>query len=200
MFRLGHASESKLASLLDQARTSEPTYAAVGASRRGDLPPGFHHDRSEIRLGDGSSFERAREGLRRWQAHVGAGASVHPEGAPIDGATVLVIIGFGPLQAIAPCRVVYVVDDQDRFGLAYGTLPGHPERGEEAFVVARDGDDTVFRITAFSRPADLLTAWAHQSPDAFSVASPVATFRHSPGTSLPRRRSSSTRARSCGSQ
>jgi len=31
-------------------------------------------------------------------------------------------------------------------------LPGHPERGEEAFVVERRTDGTFFSITAFSRP------------------------------------------------
>lgn len=74
-----------------------------------------------------------------------------------DRATVLVTIAAGPLQVIVPCRVLYVDHEADRFAFAYGTLPGHPERGEEAFVVERHGGDTVFRIIAFSRPADLAT-------------------------------------------
>lgn len=40
-------------------------------------------------------------------------------------------------------------------GFAYGTLPGHPERGEEAFVVERAGIAATFSIVAFSRPAAL---------------------------------------------
>lgn len=36
-----------------------------------------------------------------------------------------------------PTRVVYLVDEADRRGFAYGTLPGHPERGEELFLVER---------------------------------------------------------------
>ena len=36
-----------------------------------------------------------------------------------------VIVHLGPVRA--PCRVVYVVDEPDRRGFAYGTLPGHPE-------------------------------------------------------------------------
>ena len=39
-----------------------------------------------------------------------------------------------------PCRVVYVVDEPDRRGFAYGTLPGHPESGEELFLVRYDPD------------------------------------------------------------
>lgn len=54
-----------------------------------------------------------------------------------------------------PARVVYVIDEPDRKGFAYGTLPGHPERGEEAFVVERRADDSVWLvIRAFSRPSN----------------------------------------------
>ena len=47
-----------------------------------------------------------------------------------------VIVHLGPVRA--PCRVVYVVDEPDRRGFAYGTLPGHAESGEERFVVRYD--------------------------------------------------------------
>ncbi len=46
------------------------------------------------------------------------------------------------------------MNERHRRGLAYGTLPGHPERGEEAFVIEQHGDGAVtFAITAFSTPA-----------------------------------------------
>ena len=54
-----------------------------------------------------------------------------------------------------PTRVVYVIDEPDRKGFAYGTLPGHPERGEEAFVVERRADESVWlTIRSISRPAN----------------------------------------------
>jgi uncharacterized protein (UPF0548 family) len=53
-------------------------------------------------------------------------------------------------------RVVYVVDEPQHFGFAYGTLPGHPEQGEEPFDVLRDRERLVFRVVAFSRPRDPL--------------------------------------------
>ena len=57
-----------------------------------------------------------------------------------------------------PCRVVYVIDEPSRRGFAYGTLPGHPESGEEAFIVEIDETDEVW----FSvRP---LPAQARSSP------------------------------------
>lgn len=58
----------------------------------------------------------------------------------------------------APCRVVSVVSEPDRRGFAYGTLPGHPESGEELFSVRYDpADDTAYaQVREFSRPA---TRW-----------------------------------------
>ena len=68
----------------------------------------------------------------------------------------IVIARVGPVHALAPCRIVYTIDEPNRFGFAYGTLPGHPECGEEAFTVDRDEHDrATFSIVAFSRPADL---------------------------------------------
>ncbi|HEV8560641.1 MAG TPA: DUF1990 family protein [Actinophytocola sp.] len=43
----------------------------------------------------------------------------------------------------APGRVVHVVEEEHRRGFAYGTLPGHPECGEEAFLLERHADGTV---------------------------------------------------------
>ena len=57
-----------------------------------------------------------------------------------------------------PCEIVYVLDEPNRAGFGYGTLPGHVQRGEEAFLVERDQQDRVwFRVTAFSRPARWIT-------------------------------------------
>lgn len=70
-----------------------------------------------------------------------------------------------------PCRVVSVIDEANRQGFSYGTLPGHPECGEELFVVERRPDGTLeFVVTAFSRPASLMaraggpvTRWAQRT-------------------------------------
>ena len=69
-------------------------------------------------------------------------------------------LGWGAVGVNAPVRVVYVVDEGGRKGFAYGTLPGHPESGEEAFVVdlGQDGRVTL-TISAFSRPSSLLARW-----------------------------------------
>lgn len=46
--------------------------------------------------------------------------------------------------------------ERDRAGFAYGTLPGHPESGEELFLVERGAGEVRFPVSAFSRPATLL--------------------------------------------
>ena len=64
---------------------------------------------------------------------------------------------FGPLRIVAPTRVVYVIDEPDRRGFAYGTLPGHPESGEEVFIVERQAGSTSVEVRAFSRPGRWFT-------------------------------------------
>jgi uncharacterized protein (UPF0548 family) len=56
-----------------------------------------------------------------------------------------------------PCRVLEVIDEPRRQGFAYGTLPGHPEAGEERFILEQlDDGHILFTITAYSRPASTL--------------------------------------------
>jgi uncharacterized protein (UPF0548 family) len=135
------------------------TYPEVGATRAGALPDGYGRVHRDVSLGSGPMvFERAAAALFDWRMHRGAGLSVlHSSGAATPGSVVVLRVGWGPVGHTIPCRVVYVVDEADRRGFAYGTLPGHPERGEEAFTVVRDGSGEVrFQIRAFSRPATLV--------------------------------------------
>ena len=80
-----------------------------------------------------------------------------PDGAAfvVPGDTARLRIPFGPFRVVAPARVVYVIDEARRKGFAYGTLAGHPESGEEAFIVEQTDDGSVWlEIRSFSRPAN----------------------------------------------
>lgn len=157
MFRIGRVSEEALAVIAAAAESSTVTYDGIGASLTDQFPSGYRHDRHEIRLPQRPDvFAIAVLGLQQWAAHVGAGMIVAPSSPPEEGATVGVAARVGALTAVAVCRVISVVDEPHRYGFAYGTLHGHPERGEEAFVVEQSGVDAVFKIAAFSRPAELL--------------------------------------------
>ena len=161
MLRFGSLGETRARSLLDEQARELLTYPEVGGTRLTELPSGYTHDRYSVPLG-GGVFERAKRGIREWRAHTGAGVEVFPSGAPIDPDTNVVLgIRFGRLHAIAACRIVYVCDEANRFGFAYGTLPEHPERGEESFIIEQDAAGEVrFTITAFSRPASAITRLA----------------------------------------
>ena len=103
-------------------------------------------------------FDAAGETLLTWGMHTAAGLPV--TGSPARGRrepTVVLALGRAPARLLIPCRVIYTITEHDRRGFAYGTLPGHPEAGEEAFLIDLDADDRVnFTVRAFSRPANRL--------------------------------------------
>jgi uncharacterized protein (UPF0548 family) len=154
----GRASDERLRAILGRAEDAPYSYPEVGATR-GEFPGGYHSDHYAIDLDVGGgpasgAFARGVEGLRRWQVQRGAGARVVPADAEVvAGQTILVALSFPLMTLVAPCRVVYLTDEPNRFGYAYGTLAGHPERGEESFHVVRTEAGTRFEISAFSRPA-----------------------------------------------
>ncbi|MEO7348522.1 MAG: DUF1990 domain-containing protein [Terrimesophilobacter sp.] len=98
-----------------------------------------------------------------------------PSGAPVESASIetdevvysaegLTLIAPGDTVELAtpswmlnmtiPCRVIYVIDEPNRKGFAYGTLPGHPECGEESFIVDQTDDGSVWlTIRSFSKPS-----------------------------------------------
>jgi uncharacterized protein (UPF0548 family) len=80
-------------------------------------------------------------------AHEGAAIRIFPIDQLVTvGATVLAVVSFGFAKMVARCRGVSVVSEPDKFGFAYGTLPGHPELGEEAFTVERRREGTLFGV------------------------------------------------------
>ena len=146
--------QAELEAVLARESSSEPSYAEVGATD-GELPASYRHGRYQAVIGTGTgAFERAKQGLRAWEPHRRAGIVLVPSRPPLAVGTTLVLhIAMGPLHVVAGCRIVSMTDEQDRFGFAYGTLPSHPEQGEEAFVVSRAGTGEVrFDVVAFSRP------------------------------------------------
>lgn len=143
------------------ARAAAPSYPEVGATRAAALPAGYSWLRRRVHLGHGPAvLERAGTYLLGWGAQLGSGFAVHPApGRIAPGDTVLLRLALPGLRLprlVIPCRVVWTLEEPDRIGFAYGTLPGHPERGEESFVVSMDADGEVwFEVAAFSR----LAAW-----------------------------------------
>jgi uncharacterized protein (UPF0548 family) len=158
--------------------TDDFTYAEVGATRDAALPPGYRHLRYRTVVGTGrTALATAVAAVLEWRMHEAAGLHITaPErtaardatasarrtaaDAPpaVAGLTVVGEIGAGRVRLRVPCRVVWA----DETGFAYGTLPGHPARGEEAFRLSMDGgedsDEQVWlEVCSFSRPARWFT-------------------------------------------
>lgn len=133
------------------------TYPEVGASLTGAAPDGYRRLHREGSLD--VPFDVAREALFGWQVQLRSGVGVRAESARVGlGDVAEVSIGVGRLRMRAPVRVVAVIDDASVAAFAYGTLPGHPERGEECFRVTADQEGRVrFVLDGFSRPGTMLT-------------------------------------------
>lgn len=143
---------------MDAAPTPPLTYAPHGGSLDLDparVPAGFRVFRHEAVIGAGRErWASASDAVLEWALQRGAGIRVSTPRVVVGGDVTLTIplLGFVPVRAYA--RVLLLVDEPDRSGFIYGTLPGHPERGEEAFLVTIDDADTVrVVVQGFSRPS-----------------------------------------------
>ena len=154
---VGRVSDAALEGLVTKAAALALTYDAIGMTRTPAADSKYHLDQATVELSSGpDAFDRAVAGLRGWGAHTAASARVAPHDAPIVvGQDVVVAFAMRLVTVIAPCRIVWVIDEADAFGFGYGTLRGHPEQGEESFVVRRGPDGARYEICALSRPATI---------------------------------------------
>jgi len=165
------------------------SYAEVGATADAAamkaLAGRYVVDHHLFPLGEGRElFEATRTALLGWRHFefawlelVGGDADAH------EGQIVATLTRSLGLWFLNPCRVVYVEASPDAVAFAYGTLPGHVERGEERFSVRFDADTerVTYEIIAFSRPAVLLTMigfpWVRRIQGRFAAFSAQALAR-----------------------
>jgi uncharacterized protein (UPF0548 family) len=124
----------------------------------GGTPAGYWPYTVSAVIGRGrATYERAVAQTLAWEIHLRSGIGVRSSAEkivmePMTVARIAIPVSF--LRFTGYARVVEVIDEPDRGGFVYGTLPGHPESGAEAFVVTIDADDVVrLTISAYSRPA-----------------------------------------------
>ncbi len=138
------------------------TYPSVGATRDSAIvanpPAGYRAFERIVRIGDGAQvWARAGRAILRFGIQRASGIRVtRPEVDDVD-APVTAGEGFElripPWPTRFPARVVWMREEPLVVGFAYGTLPGHAESGEEAFILERRSDESVrLTIRAFSRP------------------------------------------------
>jgi uncharacterized protein (UPF0548 family) len=153
VFSLVPPPDDALDDLVREQAACDLTYRDPGATV-GAMPPGYKHDRWEIDLGafDEGTFRQLATAVRHWQPQRGAGFRIIPGGPVTPGLTFALVAPLPVGYATGAGRVIYVTDQPEVYGFAYGTLPAHPEQGEEAFHIARHGSRLIFGVTAFSRP------------------------------------------------
>lgn len=152
------------------------TYPEVGATAADQLPPGYDHMSASAQIGTGRDrFEQAAKALMHWGMQRGAGLRVTASTDTVAVSSVVVVTMFRVLRA--PCRVVYVIEEADVRGFAYGTLPGHPESGEERFAVRYDPSTSAVyaEVSAFSRPG---TWWSRLGRPFVAVAQQLIAKRY----------------------
>jgi uncharacterized protein (UPF0548 family) len=111
-----------------------------------------------------ATFSRAKQAIDAWRMFPPKVATLCWPAPPHEGQTVAILYSAAALRLwlLMAARVVYLISETakrdgrqiERFGFAYGTLPDHPERGEERFLVEWDraNDNVWYDLMAFSQP------------------------------------------------
>ncbi len=159
--------------VLDGAARARVSYVAVGATSDPNLmrfpPKGYAPFERRVRVGFGDRrWAFAVDELMRWRIASRAGyrilrlaaadiegeLSFSANGEPYATPGETAVLGMRILPFCEPVRVISVIEEENRRGFTYGTLPGHPLEGEEQLVVERHDDGGVWLVVrAFVRPA-----------------------------------------------
>lgn len=158
-FYLTAPDQATITNFLDTQSKQPFSYTAIGATAA-TPPAGYTVDHNRIHLGAGVAvYHQARIALQRWRMFNLGWVTLCWPTAPIAvGATVGVMAHLPGLYILNACRIVYTIHEETatgaRFGFAYGTLPGHIERGEERFTVEwqRRDNSVWYDILAYSQP------------------------------------------------
>lgn len=141
----------------------------------------------EVREGSYSPVEFDAHGTPIAPAVTGEPAETvyGPDGFPLGtpGDSVWLVWQWGALKLRFPVRVIFVIDEADRKGIALGTLPGHPLTGEEAFFVEHEEDGSVWlTLRSLTGPAE---GWWRLATPALSIAQRVLRSRYLKALSGP---------------
>jgi uncharacterized protein (UPF0548 family) len=162
MFTFFEPSDVQIEIFLARQKELPFSYNEVGASQTA-IPSGYPINHRRIQLGNGAeAFASAKDAIRNWTMYKLSWTRLYPNDAPVAvGRVVCVIVNHGFCWSTNPCRVIYVLEENrevEKFGFAFGTLPGHSEEGEERFTIEwRHEDDSVwFELLSFARPHHVL--------------------------------------------
>lgn len=169
MFSLLRPAQSSIRRQLEIARTLPGSYGIALNTQSWPeelhVPKGYARDHLRTQIGSGpEAFEAARAAFRRWE-HFDLGWTrvANPNSAIEPDEIVAVEAHTLGLWSINICRILYVIDEPDRFGFGYGTTPLHVERGEERFLLEHYSVSgaVYYDLLAVSQPANWLARLAY---------------------------------------
>src|SRR5262245_22922004 len=164
LFTLRRPSEDRIREFLRGQLDAPFSYGCPGMLS-GPVPAGFVADRNGTQVGSGlAAYQAACAALRRWEMfRLGWTTLWTDDSEPRPGNVVGILVHRLGVWSLNASRVLRVFAEgaastARRFGLVYGTLPGHCECGEERFQVELRSDESVhFEILAYSRPCHPVT-------------------------------------------
>jgi uncharacterized protein (UPF0548 family) len=145
----------------DGGRASAPHYAFPPGSVLNDLTINGYRREQHVRvLPTGLDFVGLRNAILAWAIQrrsgiqvldaTGRDATSVRKGLEVQLRLPLLL----SLHLTAPVRVLEVLDTPTTVGFVYATLLGHPERGEEAFLLHHTAGGTMeLELRVLSRPA-----------------------------------------------
>jgi len=160
MLLLRRPTTAQIDEFLKQRENDTFSYPEIRVTRKLKPPRGYNIDHNRQLLGKGIDvFDKAKNAIRQWKMFEVPGLELFYPDTPIEpGRNVAPLayhLGFWSLNS---CRIVYVIDEPERFGFAYGTLTEHVEIGEERFTVEfhTETGEVWYDVFAYSRPGSLL--------------------------------------------
>ena len=126
------------------------------------VPSGYRGYEKTVKIGAGvARWEFASAAVLQWGVKTRSGFTVVAD-RPTDHDPQVVLdqrywltARVGPSTSGNQSRSSQSIDEPDRKGFAYGTLSGHPVSGEEAFIVDRQRDDSVWlTIRSLTQPTE----------------------------------------------
>ncbi|MBF0447659.1 MAG: DUF1990 domain-containing protein [Magnetococcales bacterium] len=169
MFSLKKPSYQEAEAFVLSQQNKSFTYPEVGETRLGPYAehhPLFNRYRRVHRrflMGEGiETYERLKRAFLDWQMFALGWVELHRSNIPIEEKALVGIISqVMGVWSINVCRLIYTIDETTpliRFGLGYGTLPGHAIRGEERILIEfnPESGDVFYEIYSFSAESQLI--------------------------------------------
>jgi uncharacterized protein (UPF0548 family) len=169
MFSFRRLAPSLIHDRLQAARNLPGSYGIALNTQCGPdelhVPKGFDRDHTRGEIGRGfADFEAARSAFREWR-HFDLGwvRVANPE-ARIEPEEIVAVEACAlGLWSLNFSRILYVIDEPDRFGYGYGTTALHVERGEERFLLEYypTSGAVYYDLLAVSQPAHWMARLAY---------------------------------------